>query len=154
MTQQLIQAYRQAPWRAQLQWIGWSLLVAMVGMLIAALYLSITEQATIAGVQIQQSEAKRDVILIKISDLRTQLANQTSFAVMNERAREMGFKEANSEDTIYIAVPGYTGRQLAHLAPPIWQEEKNPSLVIPAYKQSLWEWLFSGTFRILRPMGD
>jgi len=56
MAQNLIQAYRQAPWRTQLQWIGFFLLGLVIIVTVAGLYLSITAQSTTAGVEIKPKD--------------------------------------------------------------------------------------------------
>jgi len=82
MAKNLIQAYRQAPWRTQIQWIGLFLLGLVGIVLMTGLWLSITAQATAAGVEIQNLEYEREDIQRKIADLKTQYAYLTSAAVM------------------------------------------------------------------------
>ena len=61
MTERVIQAYRKTPWRAQIQWIGYILLVLVSMALIAGLYLAITAETATAGVFIQNlDEEKKD----------------------------------------------------------------------------------------------
>ena len=52
----LVQAYRQAPWRTQRQWI-FIFLLAMVALGMVGLYLNVTARAALAGRQVQVLEA-------------------------------------------------------------------------------------------------
>lgn len=154
MNQRIIQAYRQAPWRVQLQWIGVFLLVLVVAMLMAGVYLQVSAQATAAGSRSHQLELERENLQIRIADLRTQLAYLNSSVVMRARAEELGFYQAGQDDLIYLAVPGYAGRKVVFLAPPPSGPAREVSLIKPAYKQSLWEWLYQGTFRLTEVRGN
>jgi hypothetical protein len=149
MKKTLIQAYRQAPWRTQLQWIGGFLLVLVVGMLIAGVYLYVSASATAAGTRIHDLEIERETLQIQLADLRTKLAYLNSAAVMDARANEAGYHQANKDNIVYVPVEGYAGRQMVFLAPPPGQTTIDNHLIKPAYKQSLWEWFYQGTFRLI-----
>ncbi len=153
MNQRIVQAYRQAPWRVQLQWIGAFLLVLVVGMLIAGVYLYVSAQATAAGTRIQQLELRREFLTIRIADLRTQYAHHNSSWVMRARAEALGFRPAHQEDIEYMPVPGYVGREVIFLAPPPSPPARKTSLLKPAYQQSLWEWLYQGAFQLADARG-
>lgn len=146
MNQRIIQAYRQAPWRVQLQWIGVFLLALVGAMLVAGVYLSVSAKATAAGSQIHDLELERENLHISIADLRTQLAHLNSSVVMSVRADAMGYKTASEDDIIYLPVPDYSGRQVVLLAPPPVVQTQTASLIKPAYKESLWEWFYQGVF--------
>jgi hypothetical protein len=149
MNRTLIQAYRQAPWRTQLQWIGGFLLVLVVVMLIAGLYLYLSASATAAGTRIHKLELERETLQIQLADLRTELANLNSAAVMRSRASEASYRQANQGDIEYVSVEGFSGRSLVLLAPPPSERPVETNLIKPAYKQSLWEWFYQGTFRLI-----
>ncbi|MHB0989280.1 MAG: hypothetical protein ACYC3P_11550 [Bellilinea sp.] len=151
--QRIIQAYKQAPWRVQLQWIGALLLVLVVGMLIAGVYLYLSAEATAAGTHIRELELEREDLQIRIADLRTQLAFLRSAAFMQSRAETLGYKNASQGDIVYIPVPGYSGRQVIFLAPPPGNDPVDASIIKPAYKESLWEWLYQGTFDLIESRG-
>lgn len=151
MNQKIIQAYRQAPWRTQLQWIGWFLLVLVVAMITAGVYLYISAQATASGTEIHALELERENLNIRIADMRTQQAFLNSSVVMKVRAEQLGFRPAQQEDLVYLPVPGYSGRTATLLAPPPTASAKSDSLLKPAFKESLWEWLYQGTFRLISP---
>lgn len=147
--QRIIQAYKQAPWRVQLQWIGALLLVLVVGMLISGVYLYLSAEATAAGTEIRDLELEREGLQIRIADLNTQLAHIRSASYMEQRADELGYREATRDDIVFVYVPEYSGRQAVFLAPPPGNDSVNASIIKPAYRQSLWEWLYQGTFSLI-----
>lgn len=153
LNQRIIQAYKQAPWRVQLQWIGALLLVLVVGMLISGVYLYLTAEATEAGTKIRSLELEREGLQIRIADLNTQLANLRSASYMEERAESLGYRKANQNDIVYVAVPGYSGREVVFLAPPPGNYSVDASIIKPIYRQSLWEWLYQGTFSLIESRG-
>lgn len=160
---QFTQAYSQTPWRKQLQVIVAFLLVVVSAALVAGIYLSVTSQAATLGRQIQDMQirmegsqrldltSEEDVnlvevvpieeIRIKIADLQGQLAINMSSAVMNEKAERMGFVPSIPENMTYFKVPGYQGRPLAQLAPPPAPVTVETTVLAPAYRESLIEWL-------------
>lgn len=148
MAKHLTQAYHQAPWRIQMQWMGFFLLGLVVIALIAGVYLSITAQTAAAGIEIQELEVQRDTLKRQISDLTTQLANLTSEQVMVSRARELGFEQVDPETAIYMVISAYPGRQPALLAPLPGPASVEPPLIKPSYTVSLWEWLFQGMSKL------
>ncbi len=96
MKNRFIQAYQQAPWRTQLQWIGFFLLGLVIIVTVAGLYLSITAQSTTAGVEIKELELEKETLDRQIADLKTQLAIITSAKVMKDRAERSGIYSRRS----------------------------------------------------------
>lgn len=153
LNQRIIQAYKQAPWRVQLQWIGALLLVLVVGMLISGVYLYLSAEATAAGTKIRELELEREGLQIRIADLNTQLAHIRSASYMEQRAEDLGYRKATKDDIVFVYVPQYSGRQPVFLAPPPGNDSINASIIKPAYRQSLWEWLYQGTFSLIESRG-
>lgn len=147
MAKSFVQAYQQAPWRVQIQRIGFVALLLVVAAVIAGLYLSISANSAKVGVEIKRQEATRDAIHFEIESLRTDLSNLGSARVMQERAIQLGFERYSPEEVEYMEVPGYLGRQTAQLAP-VFGSTAPTSLIKPAYTQSLWEWLLDKMLRM------
>lgn len=144
MTNRIIQAYRQAPWRAQLQWIGLFLLGLILCALVAAVYLNVSERAATAGREIQQLQSDSDDLERQIADLETKLAMLTSADQMLKRAQGMNFVSIEPGKATYLVIPGYAGRQPAVLAPPPGPSTTRAPLIRSTYTESLWEVLFKG----------
>lgn len=147
----LEQAYRQAPWRSQAQWSGMFLLVVISFVMVAGLYLSISAQAATAGLDIQDLQVEKDETTRRSADLRNQLAYLSSDAVMEKRAKELGYKLNRIDEPTYLIIPRYSGRETANMAPPPGLDMIPSPVLRPAYTQSLWEWLFQGVLSYTDP---
>jgi hypothetical protein len=140
----LKQAYKQAPWRIQLQSIGFYLLPVISIAIITVIYLNISAQAATAGLHIRDMRIEEETMQRSVSNQRTRLAWLTSYTTMHQRAQSVGYSLIDPKNTTYIVVPGYTGRGIVLMAPPPG-EGISKALSDPRYQESLWEW-FSNTF--------
>ena len=143
----LVQAYRQAPWRTQIQWIVTVLIVVIGAALVALVYLDISSQTATAGLEIQNMQDTISQLQQQIADQNSKLAWLTSATLMKARAQSMDFEMAMPQNELYIVVPGYQGRSTAVIAPSTTSSLPQ-SLLSPSYTQSLWEWMFQGIFNI------
>jgi hypothetical protein len=155
--QNITQAYSQAPWRKQVQWIGTFLLALVFAWLIAALYLDVTARAATIGREIQEMqigqletvssnpEANPQLSIEELkrhnADLQSQLAYLLSEEVMERRASELGFEPLEPGNALYIEVPGYVPRQTAVLALPPGPTIPSIEAPAPIIKSSLADWL-------------
>jgi hypothetical protein len=147
MTQSLIQAYHQAPWRNQLKWIATFLLGVIVVALVAGLYLSISAQSVTIGLQIQGANDDKVVIQQGIADLNNRLGDLTAGPAMLARAKALGYDYIDPSAIEYIVVAGYSGRQTAVLAPQTSPEKQPKPELDPEYTRSLSEVLFQGLMK-------
>lgn len=136
----VIHAYRVAPWRVQRQWIGNALLVVVSLAMVAALYLNVTSRTAIAGREIQDLTEAISASQQVSSDLQTQLANLTSAEVMQQRAKEMGFRPVEPVELEYLVVPGYVAKDAVNLSSSA-QLQLNVLAIPPEYNQSLLDWM-------------
>lgn len=162
----ITQAYSQAPWRKQVQWIGAFLLVPVFLWLIAALYLDVTARAATIGREIQDLQVGQ-VELVNVlpdqenlsieelkrrnADLQTQLAYLLSEKTMQKRAEALGYQQIEPGTAIYIEVPGYTPPQTATMAPPPGPTvpiQETQALIV---KSSLLDWI-EEQFRLAEKM--
>lgn len=150
--QNITQAYSQAPWRKQLQWIGLFMLALIIVAMVAGIYLSVSAQASTAGREIQIMYAEMEDIRRNIEDMESQIAYLVSNSEMEKRAEELGFLPVESDEIFYILVPGYIKPDQANLAEP-------PGLTLPAiptispeYTQSLVDWLSERVFDPASPL--
>lgn len=134
------QAYRQAPWRLQLQSIGFYLLPVIAIALTTIIYLNISAQAATAGLHVRDMRIEEETLLRSIANQRTRLAWLTSYPFMYQRAQALGYTQLNPADATYIVIPGYSGRQVVLMAPPPGSEISK-ALSDPRYQQSLLDWL-------------
>ena len=137
----LTQAYSQAPWRKQVKWIVFSLLLLVFLALVAGVYLSVTARAATIGREILLMQVDIDDIELEIADLNNQLAVITSAIEMEKRAKELGFVPIEKDQSFYLVVPGYTPREQARLAPPPSPATPVTSAMPEGYNDSLLDWL-------------
>jgi hypothetical protein len=147
-TQKLVQAYHQAPWRIQVQWIALFLLALIGSALVIGFYLKVSAEATAAGLEIERSLEQKTRLELKNADLRNELAQKTTSLEMAQRAQKMGFKPVDPAKVKYIVVPGYTERQNVNLLVKNKTEVITQPLIQPAYTQSMWEWLYEGALQL------
>lgn len=137
----LLQRYRQAPWRVQRQWVSLFLLGVVAILLIAALYLNVTVRTAIAGREIQSLRDAMEENARLNADYEMQLAALTTSESMQQRARALGFAPADYEEVLFLTVNIYLPPRAVDFsvrdsgqATPTMREE---------YRQSLLEW-FAG----------
>ncbi|MBE0699462.1 MAG: hypothetical protein IH586_21270, partial [Anaerolineaceae bacterium] len=143
----LMQAYRQAPWRTQIQRIAILLLVLIAIGSIAGLYLSVSAQAATAAIQIRQFEATRDALKQVHSNLESELALNNTSENMAKRAQELGYQPLDTQSVQYLLIPEYPGRQPAMIAPPPEMPHLVRPLIRSSYTQSLWDWVLDNMTR-------
>ncbi|MGI6251231.1 MAG: hypothetical protein ACOYKD_07735 [Anaerolineaceae bacterium] len=143
MKTDLAQAYKQAPWRTQLQWIGTFLLVLVIVAAIAGIYLSISGRTAATGRRIQVLESDIEDLELKINDLSTQLAQESSAKTLYERLKESNMVEIDPLQALYIEVPGYQPRSALVMAPPPDVNTISSPTILPEFTSSLWDWLKS-----------
>jgi len=136
------QAYSLTPWRKQLQFIGLFLVVLVVFGLIAGVYLNVNARAASIGRQIQNYHLRIDELEQAIADQQSQLALLTSASEMEKRALDLGFRQATTEEILYLVVDGYTSRRPVVLASESTMVPAVTTPVLsPAFNQSLLEWV-------------
>ena len=150
--QNITQAYSQAPWRKQLQWIGLFMLALILIAMVAGIYLSVSAQASTAGREIQIMYAEMEEVRRNIEDMESQKAILVSNAQMEKRAEELGFMRVESDEIFYILVPGYFKPEQVELA----GKPRSPLPVFPKvspeYTQSLVDWLRERVFDPASPL--
>jgi cell division protein FtsB len=150
--QNITQAYSQAPWRKQLQWIGLIMLAMILIAMVAGIYLSVSAQASTSGREIQILYAEMEEIRRNIENMESQIAFLTSNAEMDKRARELGFSLVASDDIFYILVPGYSKPDQVEIAGAPGAPLPIIPVVAPEYTQSLVDWLSERVFDPASPL--
>lgn len=140
MKNSILQAYKQAPWRTQLQWMGLFLLGLVLASAITGLYLNISAQAATAGRKIQSLESDIDEINNRIAERTADLASIRSAQNMLARAEELGFSVMDAKQAVYLEVPGYNPNPDLVLAPPRVNVISESPIIRSSYKASLWDW--------------
>ena len=105
----LVQAYRQAPWRTQIQWIVTVLIVVIGAALVALVYLGISNQTATAGLEIQNMQDTISQLQQQIADQNSKLAWLTSATLMKAHAQSMGFEMAMPQNELLYCRAGLPG---------------------------------------------
>jgi cell division protein FtsL len=142
-SKRIIQAYRQTPWRKQIQLIGLFAASVAVLALIAAVYLDVTSRAATTGRAVQELQQTREDLEQEIENMETRLADLRSVDVMQERAEKLGFEPLSSGTITYLQVPGYESRTVASLAPNPGSQFASAFRLPTEYTQSLFDWFSS-----------
>ncbi|HSR21627.1 MAG TPA: hypothetical protein VLL49_11990 [Anaerolineales bacterium] len=140
----------QAPWRAQRQWVGAVLLLVTGLGMTAALYLDVTSRAAIAGRQIQALGSSIVATELVNADLQSRLAESTSSASMEARARALGYEPVDQADLQYLPVPGYSDPEPLILAR-AGSAKPSAASMPPEYTESLFEWIGQALERPVDP---
>lgn len=148
MNKRLTQAYRQAPWRTQIQRIAVLMLILIAIGGIAGLYLSVSAQAATAAIQIRQLEATREALKETDSNLEAELALITTSGNMVKRAQDLGYQPLEPQAVQFLVIPEYPGRQPAMIAPPPSVPHPVKPLIRASYTQSLWDWVLENAARV------
>ena len=140
--QKFIQAYRNTPWRRQINMVGTFAAFGLVATLVMLAYVWVTSNAGAYGLQVQEYQETNQQLEQEIEDAKAELGNITSNEVMAARATEMGFVPVDSNQMRYLVVPGYPGEPTPAVIPQptahgSGQEENLPS----EYTASLLDWL-------------
>jgi hypothetical protein len=145
MARKTSQAYKQAPWRRQLQTVSVSLLPVIAIAVVVSIYLIVSAQSASAGLEIMDMHYEEEEILRSIANLRTDLAWKTSYTEMKKRAENLGYQVAPTESVHFMTIPGYQGQSAVLIAPPPGNENTLSPIINDYYQQSLADW-FLKTF--------
>jgi hypothetical protein len=155
--QKITQAYSQAPWRKQVQWIGTFLLVLVFIWLVAALYLDVTARAATIGREIQELQVGQaetvnipsdltkhpsiEELKRRNANLQAQLAYLLSEDTLRKRAESLGYEPIEPGTQLYVDVPGYIPLQTVILASPPGPTVPGAETQVTVVKSSLLNWV-------------
>ena len=147
MIQGLKFAYKQAPWRKQLRGIAAILLCLVIFILVAIANLNVSARTYEAGLTTTSLTAEAEKLNQSIADMRVKLSTITTYQVMTKKAAEMGYQTAGNDNKLFFVIPGYQEPELVISAPVTLEKPANPSVVKPAYTQSLWDLFLDGALK-------
>lgn len=106
-------AFKQAPWRIQVQVIASLAAGAVVIAALGGLYLTEASRAATAGRDVQSLQVAKADLQFVIDRQTALVAQAKSVSRLQQRAIELGFVPAAAEQIDYVKVEGYYGPQLA-----------------------------------------
>jgi len=110
---QLLRAFRQAPWRQQIQMLAGLSIALLVVLVIGGLYLAVASRAGNAGRDLQRLEIRKAELMRQNDRLRAELADLRELNRMALRALALGFVPATPDQVRYVAVNNYPTQTLA-----------------------------------------
>lgn len=129
-------ALRRTPWRTQRQALALAALAFFVALIIGALYLAQAAAVATLGRQLEEQIIVRNRMEQTNEQLRAEIARLQSMARLFERARELGFAQAERSDIEYLVIPGYDPAARAAVVP-----LPAAPTVVPVYDESFLGWL-------------
>lgn len=103
----LLRAFRQAPWRKQIQFVALLAIALLVIAILGGFYLTIASKAGTAGRDLQHYEMLKTELTQQNDELRAKLAELRAVTRLAERARVLGFVPAQAEQVEYLSVSNY-----------------------------------------------
>ena len=143
MKKDLLQAYKQAPWRTQIQWVGAFLLVVIAIAAVSGLYLFISGRSAATGRRIQNLENEVAALHRQNNDLETKLGEIQSEQALSERAKSLDMRPLTPGEVLYLEVPGYVPAGGPNLAPPPMIIEERTPLLMPEFTSTFLDWIDS-----------
>ncbi len=129
-------ALRRTPWRTQRQALALAALAFFVALIIGALYLAQAAAVATLGRQLEEQIVVRNRMEQTNEQLRAEIARLQSMARLFERARELGFVQAERSDIEYLVIPGYNPAARAAALP-----LPAAPAAAPTYDESFLGWL-------------
>lgn len=130
-------AFKQAPWRVQVQLIASLAAGAIVIVALGGLYLTQASRAATAGRDVQSLQIEKADLEFAIDRQTALIAQAKSVARLEKRAQELGYAPAVIEQIDFILVEGYYGPRMpgpADTTAPV-------ASVLPSYDETLGRWV-------------
>lgn len=135
----LSRAFKQAPWRVQVQVIASLAAIAVVIVALGGLYLTEASRAATAGRDVQALQAQKADLQFAIDRQTALIAQAKAVARLEQRAVDLGYKPADMEQIDFVVVDGYYGPNAnvpVEASVPVQAE-------VPNYDETLGTW-FAG----------
>jgi hypothetical protein len=152
--QKIIQAYRNTPWRRQINMISTFVTFGLVVALVMLVYVWVTSRAGAYGLQVQEYQETNQVLERNIENAKAELGDLTRNEAMVARATEMGFVPVDSNRMRYIVVPGYPGEPTPEIIPQTTPHAAGDDQLPPQYTTSLIDWLQAFIFDLSLKTGS
>jgi hypothetical protein len=129
-------AFKQAPWRIQVQVIASLAAAAIVIVALGGLYLTEASRAATAGRDVQALQLQKADLQFAIDRQTALIAQAKAVARLEQRAAELGYMPAAGEQINFVVVDGYYGPQSAV---PV-EIAAAPQAELPDYDETLGTW--------------
>lgn len=141
VTRRRTQAFKQAPWRAQIRFTGRTLVWLIVVLLVGGMYLAVSSRVASAGQEVLTLDRLRAELQRENAELTATLAELTTPQRLMERALEMGFEPVTADQISFVVVPGYRAPSPFVAPNPPAHTTRGDGTLSPAYTETLGSWL-------------
>ena len=151
MTESLIQAYSNSPRRQKLQIIGSIFIAIVITAVLLIIYLVVSARVVSMGRQLQQAKDEIDQLIYLSVNYRNQIANLSRFELMEEKAKQLGFRPPYPGEVFYVPVTGFDYQIQPHVES---LEDARPAVInvnLIEYHETLIDWIGSQLSIFLRP---
>lgn len=147
--QKIIEAYRNTPWRKQIQMLGLFAAFGVVVAVVMIVYVWVTSLAGAYGLKVQEYQATAQSLEQVIEDKNAQLADLTSLENLAARAAEQNYIPVDPNRIRYVEVEGYAGEQPIQLAPSTSVQPQTAQSQLPhEFTTSLIDWIWDMIYQI------
>jgi hypothetical protein len=105
--EQILRAFKQAPWRKQTQSVAVLAVILLVMAILGGFYLTVAAQAGMAGRDLQAFEQRQSELIRSNDELRAQLAELRSVKRLAAGAERLGYITVAPEAVEYLVVKNY-----------------------------------------------
>jgi hypothetical protein len=151
MTESLIQAYSNSPRRQKLQIIGSIIMAIVIAAVMLILYLVVSARVVSMGRQLQQAKDEIDQLVYLSVNYRNQIAELSRFEIMEEKAKDMGFRAPYPGEVFYVPVAGIEQQIQAVADSPSVARPTVINVYLIEYHESLIDWIGKQISVFLRP---
>lgn len=151
MADSLIQAYSNSPRRQKLQIVGSIFIAIVAAAVMLILYLVVSAQVVSMGRELQKAKDDIDQQVYLSVNYRNQIANLSRFEIMENKAKEMGFRPPYPGEVFYVPVAGYDQPAETYYSV---QGDLHPEVInvnLIEYHQTLIDWVGEKINNFLRP---
>ena len=142
---QILRAFRQAPWRKQVQTVAVLSIALLIIAVIGGFYLAAASRAGTAGRDVQRLEGRKAELIQENDELRAKLAELRSITRLADRAQALGFAPAQMEQVEYLPVKNYPQPMLAEAPPRAVEDPLQGAVVSPGdWLAEQWQSLTGG----------
>ena len=151
MTESLIQAYSNSPRRQKLQIIGSIVMAIVIAAVMLILYLVVSARVVSMGRQLQQAKDEIDQLVYLSVNYRNQIAESSRFEIMEDKAKDMGFRAPYPGEVFYVPVSGYDQGIQSVVDSPRGGRPAVINVNLIEYHESLIDWIGKQISIFLRP---
>lgn len=153
--QKIIEAYRNTPWRRQVQMLGLFAAFGVVAAVVMIVYVWVTSLAGAYGLQVQEYQETAQALEKVIEDKNAHLAELTSVDNLAARAEDQDYLSVDPNRIRYLEVDGYPADQPLQLAPNTSASQEAATNQLPAaYTTSLIDWLRQAIYELSLQTGS